>query len=195
MQHIRTQHIRTPRPPLAPVSKFFFFSPLPSSVSARTHAIQALHVHARMHAHNHPCDQVSFFLLWHSSAHQHLDKFSDELKKSDGLRSDIFRNSQTFSDIPRLAVIFSQSVIQKMLGLISDQQLHRLSVHLSNFQTSSFPSIQTVRTSQLYSVQQFSSHTDHENLSVNISPAVVQQVSISDHQLFSDNIRHLQYSS
>ena len=63
------------------------------------------------------------------------------------------------------------------------------------YQTSSFPSIQTVRTSQLYSVQQFSSHTDHKNLSVNISPAVVQQASISDHQLFSDNIRHLQCSS
>ena len=78
---------------------------------------------------------------------------------------------------------------QKLPGLISVHQLHRLSVHLRYFQTSRFPYyIQIVRTSQLFSVQQFSSYTGHKNLLVNTSPAVVQQASISDSQLFSDKI-------
>ena len=77
---------------------------------------------------------------------------------------------------------------QKLPGLISVHQLHRLSVHLRYFQTSRFPYIQIVRTSQLFSVQQFSSYTGCKNLSVNTSPAVVQQASISGYQLFSDKI-------
>ena len=128
--------------------------------------------------------------------HQHLDKFSDELKKPESLRSDIFRHFQTFSDILRHSQTSSLSVTQKLPGLISvhqlhrlsAHQLHRLSVHLRYFQTSRFPYIQIVRTSQLFSVQQFSSYTGHKNLSVNTSPAVVQQASISDYQLFSDRI-------
>ena len=80
--------------------------------------------------------------------HQHLDKFSDELKKSEGLRSDILRHSQTFSDIFRHSQTSSQSETQKQPGLISVHQLHRLSEHLRYFQTSSFSYIQIVRISQ-----------------------------------------------
>ena len=80
------------------------------------------------------------------STHQHLDKFSDELKKSEGLRSDILRHSQTFSDIFRHFQTFS------------DQQ------SVSNSETAwsdiSPPVTQTVSTSQIFSDQQCFIHSD-----------------------------------
>ena len=95
-------------------------------------------------------------------SHQQPCKFSNGLKKSDGLRSDIFRHFQKFSDILRPAVgqLFrttfsdtSQAVTQTFL----DWQFSRhpdCQNYVSFFQLISFAYIQTVRKCQLFSVQQ-----------------------------------------
>ena len=145
--------------------------------------------------------------------HQQPCKFSNSLKISDSLRSDIFRKSQTFSDCQLVSN-------WELPFLIPVKQLYRL------FQTDSFLDIQTVRICQLFSVHkfyiysitqnmsvifsspvrwseryqlfsvwQFQSHTENKNLSANASPVVVKYVSIPDYQLFSDILRHFQSAS
>ena len=98
----------------------------------------------------------------HKRLHKQPCKFSNGLKKSDGLRSDIFRHFQKFSDILRPAVgqLFrttfsdtSQAVTQTFL----DWQFSRhpdCQKYVSFFQLISFAYIQTVRKCQLFSVQQ-----------------------------------------
>ena len=148
---------------------------------------------------SHPCHHPK---LWgepycHSNCISILTNFLmnwKNLRVWDQTFSEILRNSQTFPDISRPAVIISQSVIQKMLGLISDQQLHRLSEHLSYIQFSSSAVTQTMIIYQLISAQQLSSKPAFQTTSYSQTISDIFSVLVNQ---MSDNqtVRHFQLSS